>query len=488
MRNNEREYWKDQWKKVEKTLGTEDIFSLLDEIKLEHLLTLLPKTGKTLEVGAGSGRLSCLLALRGYETVCLDYIPEALQVARKNYEAAGVKGVFVLGDGRDLPFEEESFDVVMSTGLLEHFKNPQIIVSEMTRVLKKGGLFYSDIVPKKFSLLRSLDFLLPFFHREHKIYEGKYNKEEIASWLRNSGLQNVHVFPAGVFPPRAFVWSFTAQMVYKLKKRWKRLDGAKIAERIGFYYFAYGYKRGSKNTIKSQAADFYDKRWKGKTFIERSRDVHSRVFEAERIWTILKLMGSNHGKKILEVGCGVGGIVSKLNPAENELVGVDISSFALNVARKKYPQITFVRGNAEQLPFEKESFDIVLFPNVIEHLLLPQEALKEIYRILKKGGVFVISTPNRLQLGNRIRIMMRRQLTKRDEIEHIREFSLRELAVLLNKAGFDIKARKGVSSPFSLIRNSKILCKIFRKMGNLFPFLSELLIVKAQKRNRFTRP
>lgn len=235
--------------------------------------------------------------------------------------------------------------------------------------------------------------------------------------------------------------------------------------------------------VKSQVADFYDKRWKGKTFIERPRDVHSRVFEAERIGTILKLMGSNRGKKLLEVGCGVGGIVPRLNPAENELVGMDISSFALNVARKKYPQITFVHGNAEQLPFKKESFDIVLSPNVIEHLSLPQEALREIYRILEKDGILIISTPNRLQLGNRIRIMMRRQLTKRDEIEHIREFSLGELAVLLGKAGFDVKARKGISSPFPFIRNSKILCKIFRKMGNIFPFLSELLIVKAQKKD-----
>lgn len=237
-----------------------------------------------------------------------------------------------------------------------------------------------------------------------------------------------------------------------------------------------------ENIIKSQPSDFYDKRWERKIVIKRPRDVHSRVFEAERIETILKLMGSYHGKKILEIGCGVGGIISRLDPAENELVGIDISSFALNIAREKHSQITFVCGNAEQLPFKKESFDGVLFPNVIEHLLLPLEALREIYRILKENGVFIISTPNRLQLGNRIRIIMRRQLTKRDEIEHIREFSLRELAALLNEAGFDIKERKGVSSPFPLIRNSKVLCKIFRKMGNIFPFLSELLIVKAQKR------
>lgn len=252
MHNDEREYWKKEWKGAETTLDIKNIFSLLDDIKLEHLLSLLPKKGKTLEVGAGSGRLSCLLALRGYETTCLDYISEALQVARSNYKAVGAKGFFVSGDGRNLPFKEETFDVVMSTGLLEHFKNPQIIISEMTRVLTKGGLFYSDIVPKKFSLLRSLDFLLPFYHRERRVYEGEYTKEEIASWLRNSGLQNVHVFPAGVFPPRVFVWSFTAQMVYKLKQRWKRLDGTKIAERIGFYYFAYVYKEPTAPTITTR--------------------------------------------------------------------------------------------------------------------------------------------------------------------------------------------------------------------------------------------
>ncbi len=244
--------WKNHWERtIAVNNNSKDAFLLMDQIKMEYLLPLLPKfTKRTLEIGAGSGRLSRLLALRGYLTYCLDYSIEALIYARIHYEREGAQGVYVLGRAEHLPFNDNSFDLVFSTGLLEHFENPMPIILEMVRVLKNGGLFYSDIVPKKFSLLRSLDFVRPLLGREwNPMFEMKFTKQDIVKFLEDADLQDVTVFPAAIFPPRIPILRGHSLVPYceslvarTLTPILKLLDRTLIAEYLGFYYFAYGYK------------------------------------------------------------------------------------------------------------------------------------------------------------------------------------------------------------------------------------------------------
>ena len=227
----------------------------MDQIKIEYLLPLLPKFAeRTLEVGAGSGRLSRFLARSGLRTFCLDYSIEALVYARIHCEREGAQGVYVLGRAEHLPFDDNSFDVVFSTGLLEHFENPMPIILEMVRVLKNDGLFYSDIVPKKFSLLRSLDVVRPLLGREwNPMFEMKLTKRDIIEYLEDTDLQDVTVFPAAIFPPRAPIMRgyslvpFCESLIARaLTPILKYLDGTFAAEYLGFYYFAYGYKLGEQ--------------------------------------------------------------------------------------------------------------------------------------------------------------------------------------------------------------------------------------------------
>lgn len=252
----EKKLWDKQWKRTAASKNSfKDAFFLMDQIKMEYLLPLLPKsTKRTLEVGAGSARLSRFLARRGYTTYCLDYSIEALIYARIRYEREGTQGVYVLGRAEHLPFNDNSFDVVFSTGLLEHFEDPTPIIFEMVRVLKNGGLFYSDIVPKKFSLLRSLDFVRPLLGREwNPMFEMKFTKQDIIKFLEDADLQDLTVFPAAIFPPRAPVMRgyslvpFCESLVARaLTPILTYLDGTLIAEYLGFYYFAYGYKLGEQ--------------------------------------------------------------------------------------------------------------------------------------------------------------------------------------------------------------------------------------------------
>lgn len=107
---------------------------------------------------------------------------------------------------------------------------------------------------------------------------------------------------------------------------------------------------------------------------------------------------------MLDVGTGNGLNCFMLNDLlgydpNYKLVGSEISKSAVSransIARKwGRGNLKFVAGDAEKLPFADDSFDSVLCTEVIEHLPRPQIAIDEMFRVLKPGGLAVISTPN----------------------------------------------------------------------------------------------
>jgi SAM-dependent methyltransferase len=254
MGDRQQQFWDTYWGDRQATLAARTMTRVLDRIKWEYLSAILPASGSTLEVGAGSARLSCLLAMAGYRTVCLDSSHEALRSARANYVSICAEGRLVTGDGVALPMRDGTFDIVLSTGLLEHFNDPSPIVREMVRVLKPGGLFYSDIVPQKFSLFRSLDWIGDLKRavsgeRIEKMYERSFTQREILELLAAEGLANVRVFPAGVVPPYVPLLSriqpfreWEVRLVERTRLFWKQFDGTRLADWLGFYYFVWAVK------------------------------------------------------------------------------------------------------------------------------------------------------------------------------------------------------------------------------------------------------
>ncbi|GAB4447104.1 MAG: hypothetical protein OHK0036_00930 [Bacteroidia bacterium] len=101
----------------------------------------------------------------------------------------------------------------------------------------------------------------------------------------------------------------------------------------------------------------------------------------------------------LEIGCGSGLFTEKVfNKTNARIMAIDLSPDLLELARKKQLPSDFVEfreENAMQLSFKDETFDVVYGSSVIHHLEMEQ-ALKEIYRVLKKGGRIVFAEPNML--------------------------------------------------------------------------------------------
>lgn len=108
----------------------------------------------------------------------------------------------------------------------------------------------------------------------------------------------------------------------------------------------------------------------------------------------LKLLGEVTGKTILDVGAGTGRLSIPLQRLGGIVTACDVSPEMLKVLTRKNRHITTVVGEAEDLPFADKSFDIVTAAFLIVHLKNPRRFFDEVYRVLKDGGLFLVTNIN----------------------------------------------------------------------------------------------
>jgi ubiquinone/menaquinone biosynthesis C-methylase UbiE len=104
----------------------------------------------------------------------------------------------------------------------------------------------------------------------------------------------------------------------------------------------------------------------------------------------------NANKKVLELGCGTGALAHFLHTTGTAVIGSDIAKTAIDHARKCYPETEFRTHSAEELPYEDGSFDIVMSFDVLEHLPNVDQHLREVRRVVKADGYYLLQTPNKL--------------------------------------------------------------------------------------------
>ncbi|MEA5618976.1 class I SAM-dependent methyltransferase [Cronbergia sp. UHCC 0137] len=182
---------------------------------------------------------------------------------------------------------------------------------------------------------------------------------------------------------------------------------------------------------------------------------------------------------ILEIGCGSGGSASYIDECK-EYIGTDLSEVAISQANTEYskkPNFKFMAMDAMKLEFEENRFDVVIAREVIEHLPDPIDCLKEAFRVLKSGGMFVVTSPNRDSLHLRVNRMLGYQDFK-CSFDHIKEFTFQEAAEMLTDVGFKIKDTKGAflmpywginnvdSSVRHLTDNDAIMVEMLRELGD----------------------
>jgi len=106
--------------------------------------------------------------------------------------------------------------------------------------------------------------------------------------------------------------------------------------------------------------------------------------------------------KLLDVGCGVGTFAKLAEELGFEVYAFDPAEEAIKYAREKFRLKNTVVGTIDAIPPEWQNFDVITAFEVIEHLEKPCELVRRIYELLKPGGHFIVSVPNRDRLGAKL--------------------------------------------------------------------------------------
>ena len=174
LKDDIRAWWGDLYEQIygptDRTLSPDSMESMLSETEdLFRKRELLPVVEmpldqlagkKVLEIGPGGGAHSCLFKRYGASVTAVDITPErAISTALKLGLTAGGEGRAYNADAENLPFRDDTFDIVYSNGVLHHSEDTDKAVAEVFRVLKPGGkavlmlysrhsaIFWGTIVP-----------------------------------------------------------------------------------------------------------------------------------------------------------------------------------------------------------------------------------------------------------------------------------------------------------------------------------------------------
>jgi len=128
---------------------------------------------------------------------------------------------------------------------------------------------------------------------------------------------------------------------------------------------------------------------------------------------------------VLEIGCGEGYGTHFISEKISKIIGLDIDNDTIKRASEEYQSefCIFQKYDGIKIPFEDNVFDIVVSFQVVEHIKDDENFISEAYRVLKRGGLFILTTPNRI---HRLKSDQ-----KPWQKFHIREYSAMQLRELL---------------------------------------------------------
>lgn len=205
----------------------------------------------------------------------------------------------------------------------------------------------------------------------------------------------------------------------------------------------------------------------------------TRILEAVR----LKFSADLKGKKWLDLGCHDGTLARLLAEQGICVTGIDVYSPSLKTEKTwDYVQHDLDTGI---IPLPDQAFEIVSGIEIIEHVTDTDMFLNEISRVLKPGGVLVLSTPNICMLKNRFRMPLGKYpygIEYRNALHHVRLYNLRCLADHLREHGFRVVLSQGEKLlPQKMVELNCCLRKISEFLAFLFPSLCANLVVVCVK-------
>ncbi|MBC8462272.1 MAG: class I SAM-dependent methyltransferase [Deltaproteobacteria bacterium] len=172
--------------------------------------------------------------------------------------------------------------------------------------------------------------------------------------------------------------------------------------------------------------------------------------------SILEHVKNRSPCSVLDIGCRWGKDLQRVAVmnADIDIFGVDICSDAIKVASKKFEKnqnVHLYQAKGEVLPFKDNYFDIIFSSEVIEHIDQVEQFIKEVHRVLKNQGAFIITTPSKFNythlIGKLVPSPFKKSLRKLvyyinpgdpDVNPHVREYTPGQLRQLFEQNGFRV--------------------------------------------------
>ena len=354
-----------------------------------------------LDLGCGpSSPIASITWLK--HTVGVDGYEEYIKVAKRN----GTHDEFILGDIKNLEFEEKSFDAVLLIEVLEHLEKPDAV-----KLLEKAEKW----ARKKLIITTPNGFV------NQSVLDNNVLQTHLSGWsvedLTNLGFSKV-LGLAGIkhlrkgkgendsmdddlaisirYRPKIFwfvIATVSQLLTYKMPKLSFELFAVKFIQKPKYsedYYKQYEY--GFQNT---------------------NREDHKRILEVVDF----------KDKKVLDYGCGYGTLLSLIDVGGGEKYGLETNDFAVDYARGNGLNVGVLNESFE-IPYAHGFFDTIIMNEVIEHIKNPGTSLDYISSFLKIGGEIVITTPNK------------NILVKNLDETHFSEMTFNELEHLIREKGF----------------------------------------------------
>ena len=329
----------------------------------------------------------CLKNLPNY--VCSEYFEEVQTGSYKD----GVR----CEDITNLTFQDDSFDLVITQDILEHVYDPYLALSEIQRILKPGG-YHIFTVPfhegiNTVTRAKQIDGkIIHLSPPVHHVGRGKTQGalvftdfgEDIEGNLAQMDFETVRTEYKKWYSPDEITNVNTLEQYSKYEAA---LNSASLPDffKYNFHVFISQNKKafntGERFLPQIRGRGAYD-HW------------HRYCFAADFI----------KDKMVLDVASGEGYGSFFLSNYASKVVGVDIDSDAVARASTKYKRdnLDYLQGSVCSLPFNEDAlFDVVISFETVEHVSEDDQErfLKEIKRVLKKDGLLIMSTPNKVPFG-----------------------------------------------------------------------------------------
>lgn len=410
--------------------------------EIDAVFSLLPQARffSGLEVGAGDGYQTTLLTSRIAKFISSDLnftrIKESLKVSGVKYETVDADSI----EGR---FDNNAFDFIFSSNVLEHVRDPLKFLTVTRPMLADDG-YAVHIIPSRHMKISYLIFYYPYLAvlfidrvlgkiNGQKFFRGrgvnlenninvkrevkKISDRRIASILKKFLVPSPH----GNFP------GHFREFVAFGKNRWERLfreaGYVVTAYAKGPAFSGYGFGFGlmrkfleyvgvssehifvlkKTSSFESTARAFTNTFLPRGSFYEREKFVRDWMDKEKSakafVKDFIKTVGDPRDKKILDVGFGNGIMLNEFAGIGAIAYGLETETSLLNLAtelfRKKLAAATLAVYDGKSFPFADRTFDYAYSTSVLEHMSHPQDVLSEISRTLVPGGKLYLSFPNK---------------------------------------------------------------------------------------------